>query len=557
MFFKVIKKIKMNNNLENADELDYFEIWKEYNPVKAYLCTLDKQYEGKLLDNTDSAIDQLMSKMTELRNKTKDRKIQQYLDGFIVTLKYQEPFMPVTTLVHALSSYLFCQRPVESLSLLLENSFVYLRNAYYSMQSKKWTLPILILTQLALKSLFALLDHSALKNVFLDFAKSQLHSECYRYYSLFQIPLTRETICEPVIFNDSFDNIFNLFHEHTADRDFMCTGRSQWYPLFLNKKLGYQETPFQLLASGMLSISDELESMKSDMGCLSKKYNIPSSSSLEKFADCLSLVDPVKPNDLLSVTRKIQSELIPFIDTFIADVPKEFVQSSRMTETPLELCPIIPCAAAYSFCEKTPEKQYVYFITTNVQYNPIDTFSDLINLLIHEQFGHNLHYWTIFNSQVKTIDTLENTFTSGLSEGIAFHREFQFMKKLNQEKTSPLLPSFILERLPELRFITKKQRLIRYCRIICDIFINLDIMTVPETCKWIEDTIGISARTMFYNFFPCHQGIYAGFATTYAVIGNQINELEKKLLKPMKEFNKTIMECGYQPLSLIIKKMTP
>lgn len=546
--------------MKNSDEIEYVQIWLEYNPVKAYLSTLDEKYMGKLPDNTETFTRIQINKMTDLRNRTNNKQIQAYLDGFIITLLYPEPFMPVNYIMSAVFGYLLCQRPIDSLILLLENSVHYLRNAYYYMQTRKWTLPIFILTQLALKSLFVLLEtNSTLQNILIKTARLELFSECNRYYSLFQIPLTNSNICTQIVDNDSFDNIFKIFKENEQSPDFVVTNRAHWYPFILEKKIGYKQSPYDLLAWAFGSVSNELDSIQKEIKTLSTKYNIVAKLQIEQFADYLAETDPVQTDDLIRMTKMCQLELIPFIDKYIHPLPNKFIESCEIIKTPEELCPLIPCAATYSFSEKTiSEQKYSYFITTKLQYNPIETFPDLVNLLIHEQFGHSLHHWTVFNSnRICEIDTLENTFSSALSEGIAFHRETQFLDKIIENKTDT--PKCILNKIDELQFITKKQRLIRYCRVICDIFTNLDIMTVPEACKWIEDNIGISQRTMFYNFFPCHQCIYPGYATTYAVLGNQINQLENKLIQQgmtSKEFNIKLMEFGYQPLSLIIEKMT-
>jgi hypothetical protein len=547
------------------ESLEYFRIWMDINPVRAFTSGWGGQSAaGKLPDNSYYGLQMTLEQIDRLQQRTANPNLKKYLQGIVATLTYQEPFMPVNDVTNAIFSYILVQASDQSICLLMDNAVTYLHNAWYRMQIKKWTLPILILTQLAIKGLIEILDNSKLTpNVFVC-NKHELLSMIHLYSSLFQIPTLQN---QQIVVNDSYENMIGLFEEFKCQRDFISMGRASWYSRYLTLVYDYDESPSELLTNAFGWIHEELSYIQKSIQLLQAKYDPDSVGkqvlSLEQVTDLMTKHNFVGLNDLVEITKTFQEQgnpnsLIKFFDQEIVTIPKQWLEVAKVVETPSYLTMGIPCAAANSFKEKTKHPIYLYFVTTDPKCNPMDNFVDLINTYVHEQFGHTLHMYNVYNSgAAPQMDTLDNTFSGAISEGIAFQRENEFQMRMDRTDKKQL-PEMLKERQEELRFVMRKQRLIRFARVVCDIFVNLDVMTVPEVCKWIEKTVGIDARTMFYNFYTCHEAVSAGYATTYAVIGNKIRNIQKDLVdnpEKLKQFNNEAMNMGYQPTSRFIGRL--
>jgi len=62
---------------------------------------------------------------------------------------------------------------------------------------------------------------------------------------------------------------------------------------------------------------------------------------------------------------------------------------------------------------------------------------------------------------------------------------------------------------------------------------------------------------MYYQLFPAHEGMFPGYATTYAVVGEEIRSIEAGLEDPKKRirFSTYLTGIGYPPRSIYRKRL--
>ena len=81
----------------------------------------------------------------------------------------------------------------------------------------------------------------------------------------------------------------------------------------------------------------------------------------------------------------------------------------------------------------------------------------------------------------------------------------------------------------ELEFQTRKWRLIRFLRVIGDVRINTGKQGLFEFIDWAHDHTGVPRSNVYYQLFPAHEGMFPGYATAYAVVGEEIRAIEDTL----------------------------
>jgi len=76
--------------------------------------------------------------------------------------------------------------------------------------------------------------------------------------------------------------------------------------------------------------------------------------------------------------------------------------------------------------------------------------------------------------------------------------------------------------------------------------------------EWAHKTTGLDRATIYYNVFPAHQILGPGYASTYAIIGERIREIQGKALrrgKPLREFNAYACSIGWPPKSVFEERL--
>ena len=100
----------------------------------------------------------------------------------------------------------------------------------------------------------------------------------------------------------------------------------------------------------------------------------------------------------------------------------------------------------------------------------------------------------------------------------------------------------------EYEFYTWMWRIIRFLRVIGDARINTGKQSLKDFIEWANKKTGLSKSNIYHQLFPAHQGIGPGYASTYAIIGESIREIQNKAKrndKNLLDFNTYACSMGF------------
>jgi hypothetical protein len=156
-----------------------------------------------------------------------------------------------------------------------------------------------------------------------------------------------------------------------------------------------------------------------------------------------------------------------------------------------------------------------------------------------------------------------------VTEGLSFNREREFLEaslRLEGKKSLTRAEKAYVKLLEkygglrlinaELEFQTRKWRLIRFLRVIGDVRINTGKQPLFDFIDWAHERTGVPRSNVYYQLFPAHEGMFPGYATAYAVVGEEIHSIENTILedKARVKFSTYLTGVGFPPRS-IYKKM--
>jgi hypothetical protein len=168
------------------------------------------------------------------------------------------------------------------------------------------------------------------------------------------------------------------------------------------------------------------------------------------------------------------------------------------------------------------------------------------------------------------VDILNSSFVC-VSEGIAFQRELEFLPVLQEiaagKLRGPEEEGFAealrawggIEAIAkDYEFQTVAWRMTRFLRVIGDARINSGKQDLVKFIEWAHRATGLDRATIYYNVFPAHQILGPGYASTYAMIGERIREIQGRALRRgqrLREFNAYASSIGWPPKSVFEERL--
>ncbi len=245
-----------------------------------------------------------------------------------------------------------------------------------------------------------------------------------------------------------------------------------------------------------------------------------------------------------------------------------------MIETPLYLSAIFPSAGAFFYDSFTKDPKEIFMITTDPRRDPATVPGELLNTLIHEEYGHCVHASntaTAYGAKPTLTDTLFTPLANAISEGISFNREIEFQEVMDKLKTGKglnnderALLQFFEKRggletwAEEYEFYTWMWRIVRFLRIIGDARINSGKQSLRDFIEWANKKTGLAKNTIYSQLFPAHQGNGPGYASTYAIIGESIREIQNKARrngKNLLDFNTYACSMGFPARTIFEQRL--
>jgi hypothetical protein len=244
-------------------------------------------------------------------------------------------------------------------------------------------------------------------------------------------------------------------------------------------------------------------------------------------------------------------------------------------ETPTYLTGMLPTGAASFFDTFTDKPFQLYFLTTDTKRDPPKSVSQLIDLLVHEEYGHCVNHSNSvlhFGARPSKLELMPTLLQGPVTEGLSFNREREFLEaslKLEEKKKKQLSKAErdyvdLLDKYgglklinAELEFQTRKWRLIRFLRVIGDVRINTNKQSLFDFIDWAHERTGVPRSNVYYQLFPAHEGMFPGYATAYAVVGEEIRSIEEKIKdeKARVKFSTYLTGVGFPPRSIYRKML--
>jgi hypothetical protein len=247
---------------------------------------------------------------------------------------------------------------------------------------------------------------------------------------------------------------------------------------------------------------------------------------------------------------------------------------TTVIETPPYLSGTIPTGAAQFFDTFTKKPFQYFFQTTDPKRDPDKSIAALLNLLIHEEYGHCVHHSNSameFVGKLPVLQVMPGAQTGGpITEGLSFNREIEFFEVSKGLETKRRLTKAekdyvrLMEKYGglkqvnlELEFMTRRWRIVRFLRVVGDVWVNTGKKTLFEFVDWAHERTGVPRSSVYFQLFPAHQGIFPGYATNYAVAGQEIRSIEKTIKDPKKrvKFSTYLCSIGFPPKSIYMRML--
>jgi hypothetical protein len=242
---------------------------------------------------------------------------------------------------------------------------------------------------------------------------------------------------------------------------------------------------------------------------------------------------------------------------------------TKLVETPSYLTGTIPTGAAQFFDTYTKKPFQIFFQTTDPSRDPDKSVAGLLNLLVHEEYGHCLHHSNSvvgFVGSVSPLQLLPGLPSGGpITEGLSFNRELEFFeasKKLEKKKRMTKAEKDYVRLMgkygglnlinQELEFMTRRWRVVRFLRVVGDVRVNTGKQGLMDFVDWAKEYTGVPRSSVYFQLFPAHEGIFPGYATSYAVMGQEIREIERRIRDDRKKvkFSTYLCSIGFPPRTM-------
>jgi hypothetical protein len=533
------------------------QLWKELNPSGAFALGFE-EYAGKLFIPSEDNIGSALERVRALRRRSENDIQARILDSMEVTLSFDEPQPILDDIVGSIFNHLTKEGVNEKhLSTLVSSSIKAIDVTQKKFSKKTVPSAVKALTLYRLDGVIEILDaiSGQIKGKELKKDCERLKARAKSFVSLFSLPGFGK---------GTFEEVERVFKKTKFE-----LGRERFYRVALENGMDYSETPDELEKKALSWLAEELPRYRNVTKRLAKQYRCEATpEAVEKH-----LVDRarLKPKDLLRVTNAMRKVIQEFVDEDVVKINKRY--KTKVIETPAYLSGMLPTGAAAFFDTFTKRPFQLYFLTTDPKRDPPKSVSQLMDLLVHEEYGHCVNHSNSvlhFGGRPSKMELLPTLLMAPVTEGLSFNREREFLEaSLRLEGKESLTKSQkayvkLLDKYgglklinAELEFQTRKWRLIRFLRVIGDVRINTGKQSLFEFIDWAHEHSGVPRSNVYYQLFPAHEGMFPGYATAYAVVGEEIHTIEDTVLddKARVKFSTYLTGIGFPPRSIYRKML--
>jgi hypothetical protein len=534
---------------------EILQLWKELSPSGAYTTGFE-EFAGRLFIPSEENIKSSIERVRALRRRAENDIQSKVLDSMEVMLSFDEPQPVLDDIVSAIFNHLTKEGVNEKhLASLVADAIKAVDVTQKRFGKRDVPVAVKALTLYRLDGIIEILEavRGQVKG------REQLKKDCDRleikarkFVSLFELKGFGKGTFEEV--------------EKVARREGprFELGRERFYRVALENGMDYHETSDQLEEKALAWLEEELPRYRSVIARLAKEYRCEATP--EQVEKHLVERAKLKPKDLLRITNAMRKIIQEFVNEDIVMINKKY--KTKVIETPPYLSGMLPTGAASFFDTFTPKPFQLYFLTTDAKRDPPKSVSQLIDLLVHEEYGHCVNHSNSvlhFGARPSKLELIPTLLQGPVTEGLSFNREREFLEaslKLEKKKSMTKAERDYVNLLDkygglklinaELEFQTRKWRLIRFLRVIGDVRINTNKQGLFDFIDWAHEHTGVPRSNVYYQLFPAHEGMFPGYATAYAVVGEEIRSIEEKLPndKARVKFSTYLTGVGFPPRSI-------
>ena len=530
---------------------------KEVSPSGAYLMGFN-EYAGRLFIASQANIDSALGRVRALRAKAKTELQKKTLDALETAILFDEPQPVLDDIVGTIFAHLAKEGVNnEHMLSLLEYAAKDVDACRARFSGRDIPVAVKALTLYRLDGVLEILDTVKGESTSeVREACDTLKAKVTDYVKLFELEGWGK---------GEFPNVERIFKEKGFD-----LGRRRFYPRALKLGFDYHETPEELEKKAVRWIDEELPRFRKVTGTLARQFKCrPTPEEVEAKIIERNGLDPKK---LVPLTLRLRRVIQKLVNEDVNRINPKY--NTRVIETPPYLTGTMPTGAAQFFDTFTKKPFQVFFQTTDPKRDPDRSVAALIDLLVHEEYGHCVHHSNSalgFVERLPTLQVMAAALTSApVTEGLSFNRELEFFevsKGLESKKRlSPTEKAYVrlmeeyggLKQINlELEFMTRRWRMVRFLRVVGDVWVNTGKKTHREFVDWAHERKGVPRSSVYFQLFPAHEGGFPGYATSYAVVGQEIRDIEKTIKDPGKrvKFSTYLCSIGFPPRSMYARML--
>lgn len=544
----------------NPVETAIFDLWKETSPSEAFIGGLS-EYAGQMLLCDIGHIEHLLQRVDDTSSKAEtntQRRLLASLKAYMKLGVIGEAQIVPDIAIGAFFAHLIKEGIVSNHLTALADSATRALAAYAATSvNKPCPSGIKILTSIRCAGVIEVVDtiRKQTRSKTLRLALDGLVGAVNDYSTKFGFPNFK---------NSGFDEIVEICTREGCD-----LGRSEYYADSLVNLYDYSETPCELEAKGLAMLYRELPDFKHEVQEFASKLRVDSSG--EAVAHAISKKKALKASRVVGYIKGLRQHAARLVNANVVKVNPRYV--TRVVETPTYLSGIFPSGGAMFLNYLARKPFQIFLATTDLRRAPETSPAELLNLLIHEEYGHCLHSSNSafsFGAKPSITDMLQTQAGSAVSEGISFHREkefLQYLDEMKQRKPTATERAFLKflskyggaeEVLAEYAFFTHLWRIVRFLRVIGDARINSGKQNLMDFIDWANRETGLSKNLVYHQVFPAHQGNGPGYASTYAILGESIADIQREALrngKNLRDFNTYACSLGFPPRSVFEERL--
>ena len=539
-------------------ESEIFDLFKEFDPSGAYINGLN-EYVGKIFIPSKRNLEKFSRRVDELRLKAENKSQLKFLESAAAWAGLVEPHMVPESVLNAYFGYMIKEGIIDShMKALTRNGIKALETATVESAGRNWPTGLRLLTLIRCDGLQEIIRtiKKETSDKQLKEGLDDLSQVTRKYASIFRVKGFK---------NQGFDEVYKIIKREGAD-----LGRKEIYAQALQRLWDYSETPGELEEKGLKYLDRELPKFQRMTARLAKKYGV--SANAEKVSQAIKAKRAVKVNEIIPYLAQLRKIVVKVANKSIVKVNPHY--DAKVIETPSYLTAIFPSGGAFFFDTLTNKPQQLFICTTDPRRDPSTAPGELLNLLVHEEYGHCVHASNssfAYGAKPSLVDMLWSPLGGAISEGISFQREIEFQDVMDKMKTRKGLSSdekalvnfyekhggfdAIAE---EYEFYTWMWRIVRFLRIIGDSRINSGKQDLVDFIEWASKKTGLSKSMVYHQLFPAHQGNGPGYASTYAIVGESIREIQNKAVrngKKLLDFNTYACSMGFPARTIFEDKL--